>query len=148
MTTWLCRHRPKITSKGASLVPQTQTLASDLPRRTSVVLALAGGEQKRVCLAGGVVVAVGDDLAVVVDRGGVGEGEPGAGWDQVVEVLECAVAPDPGPVAGLADDHAVVVDRLADRVQAEGPQVGHRAVAPQEHVGGFAGGVRPAGDLA
>ena len=32
--------------------------------------------------------AVGDDLAVVVDRGGVVEREPGVGGDEIVEVLE------------------------------------------------------------
>jgi len=50
---------------------------------------------------------------------------PGAGRDQVVEVLEHPSAPDPRPEAGLANDHAVVIDRLADWIKAEGPQVGH-----------------------
>jgi hypothetical protein len=37
--------------------------------------------------------AAGDDMAVVLDRGGVVEGEPGAERDQVVEVL--ALIPKP-----------------------------------------------------
>ena len=49
-------------------------------------------------LAGG-VLAVGGDLAVVVDRGRVVEGEPGARRDQVVQVLEQPAAPDPRPPA-------------------------------------------------
>jgi hypothetical protein len=67
---------------------------------------------------------------------------------RLVEVLEHPSAPDPRPEAGLANDHAVVIDRPADWIKAEGPQVSYRAVAPHKHMRGFAGGVRPASHLA
>src|SRR5690349_14138360 len=57
----------------------------------------AGGQQED-CHAVP-VVAFGDDLAVVVDRGGLVEDDSGAGRDQVVEVLQHSVAPDRGPRA-------------------------------------------------
>ena len=82
------------------------------------------------------VDAIGGDLAVVVDRGRVAGGEPGAGRDQVAEVVDRAAAPGPCPQAWPAGDHAVVGDRLAGGVGAEGPQAGHRAAAAHEHAVG------------
>src|SRR6516165_9321052 len=73
---------------------------------------------------------------------------PAPGGDQVAEVVERAAAPGPCPGAWPGGEHAVVGDRLAGRVEAEGPRAGHRAAAAQEHAGGFAAGGRPAGDLA
>ena len=49
-------------------------------------------------LAGGGVVGLGDDLAVVVDRGRVGQLEAGRGRDQAVEVLEVPGGVDEGVV--------------------------------------------------
>src|SRR5262252_1662018 len=51
--------------------------------------------------------AVGNDLAVVVDGGGVLDLGAGPGRDQGVEVLHRAAAVD----RGAADHHTVVVDR-------------------------------------
>ncbi len=84
---------------------------------------VAGVQPERVFLALG-VVAVDDDLAVVVDRGRVVEREAGARRDQVVEVLQRPTAVD----HGSADNHAIVVDGVREEV---GAQVGHRPVAPQ-----------------
>src|SRR5215469_546787 len=73
------------------------------------------GQQQRVGLAGGGVGGVGDDLAVVVDAGRVLDLVAGSGRDEVVEVLQCAVAVDELP----ADDHAAVVDRGRREVAAQ-----------------------------
>src|SRR5215471_2757253 len=72
-------------------------------------------QQQGVGLAGGGVVGVGDDLAVVVDAGRVLDLVAGPGRDEVVEVLQCAAAVDELP----ADDHAAVVARSWREVAAQ-----------------------------
>jgi hypothetical protein len=64
------------------------------------------------------VVAVDNNLATVVDCSRVVESEAGAGWDQVVEVLQRSVLLDE-----VLDDHATVVDRCQVEV---GTEIGSR----------------------
>src|SRR5215469_2491818 len=87
----------------------------------------------------GAAGGAGDDLAVVVDRGGVLD-RGRSGRDQGVEVLHRAAAVDVWP----ADHHAVVVDRR----RVEAAEVGHGAVVVQEPIGRAGAGGPPAGDLA
>src|SRR5450755_4679219 len=79
-------------------------------------------QQQRMPLAVG-GVGVGDDLPGVVDRGRVGQLEPGPGGDQAIEVLEMSTGVHERVVegrsggvdaVGLADYHARVVDRLGE----------------------------------
>src|SRR6516225_3137982 len=94
----------------------------------------AWGQQQGPAAAGG----VGDDLAVVVDRGGVLDLMPGSGRDQGVEVLHGAAGVD----QVSADHHAIVVDRRRE----EAAQVGDGAVTVQEPLV-RAAGIHRTGDL-
>jgi len=87
------------------------------------------------------VIAVGDDLAVAVDPGRVVEREAGAGRDQIVEVPQCSAAMD----HAAADDHAIVVDRCREEVEAK---IGHLAAAPEEAVVRVRAGLGRANHLA